>query len=43
LIPADNAPGVFDTIYKKDYIKYPWDMCELRKYLNARGMRYLVI
>ena len=43
LIPADNAPGVFDTTYKKDYIKWGNDMCELRKYLNARGMRYLVI
>jgi hypothetical protein len=43
LMSADNAPGAFDTTYKRDYKKYGSGMCELRKYLNARNMRYLVI
>lgn len=37
--PPDN----FESTYKNDYINYDDGMCRLRKYLNARGMRYLVI
>lgn len=40
---APNAPGNLGTTYRRDYIKYDESMCELRKWLNARGMRYLVI
>lgn len=43
MIPAPNAPGILGTTYRKDYIKYEDMMCLLRKWLNARGMRYLVI
>ncbi len=40
---APNAPGNMGTTYRRDYIKYDDFMCRLRKWLNARGMRYLVI
>ena len=39
----DFAPSDFDTTYRKNYINYDDKMCRLRKYLNARGIRYLVI
>ena len=42
-ISSDNPPDNFDTTYKINYINYDDKMCRLRKYLNARGMRYLVI
>ena len=42
-ISADNPPDNFDTTYRINYIDYDDKMCRLRKYLNARGMRYLVI
>ena len=42
-ITADNPPDNFDTTYRINYIDYDDKMCRLRKYLNARGMRYLVI
>ena len=38
-----NAPGNLNTTYKRDYIKYDDHMCKLRKWLNERGMRFLVI
>ena len=38
-----NAPGNMNTTYRRDYVKYDDKMCKLRKWLNARGMRYLVI
>ncbi|MCQ2817871.1 MAG: hypothetical protein MJ252_11455 [archaeon] len=37
-----NAPPE-NTTYKEHYVPYDHSMCELRKYLNARGMPYLVI
>ena len=37
--PPDN----FESTYKNDYINYDDGMCRLRIYLNARGMRFLVI
>ena len=43
LIPGPNAPGILGTTYRTDYIKYDDNMCQLRKWLNARNMRYLVI
>ena len=42
-ISAENPPDNFDTTYRINYIDYDDKMCRLRKYLNARGMRYLVI
>ena len=42
-INSDNPPDNFDTTYKINYVNYDDKMCRLRKYLNARGMRYLVI
>ena len=42
-INSENPPDNFDTTYKINYINYDDKMCRLRKYLNARGMRYLVI
>lgn len=42
-LTADNPPDNFDTTYKINYINYDDGMCRLRKYLNARGMRFLVI
>jgi hypothetical protein len=42
-ITADNPPDNFDTTYRINYIDYDDKMCRLRKYLNARGMRYLVV
>ena len=42
-LTADFPPGAFDTTYRDHYINYDDGMCRLRKYLNARGMRYLVI
>ena len=38
-----NAPANMNTTYRRDYIEYDDKMCKLRKWLNARGMRYLVI
>ena len=38
-----NAPGILGTTYRRDYTKYDDYMCQLRKWLNARNMRYLVI
>ena len=43
IISADNPPDNFDTTYRINYIDYDDKMCRLRKYLNARGMRYLVV
>ena len=43
LMPGPNAPGILGTTYRRDYIKYDDGMCKLRKWLNARNMRYLVI
>ena len=40
---AENPPDNFDTTYRINYINYDDKMCRLRKYLNARGLRYLVI
>ena len=42
-VPCENAPDNFDTTYRTHYVPYEDGMCKLRKYLNARGMRYLVI
>ena len=42
-ISAENPPDNFDTTYRINYINYDDKMCRLRKYLNARGMRFLVI
>jgi hypothetical protein len=42
-LTAEFPPGAFDTTYRDHYINYDDNMCRLRKYLNARGMRYLVI
>ena len=42
-ITADNPPDNFDTTYRINYINYDDKVCRLRKYLNARGIRYLVI
>ena len=42
-LTADNPPDNFDTTYKINYVDYDDKMCRLRKYLNARGMRFLVI
>ena len=42
-INSENPPDNFYTTYKINYINYDDKMCRLRKYLNARGMRYLVI
>ena len=43
LMSGPNAPGILGTTYRRDYIKYDDAMCKLRKWLNARNMRYLVI
>ena len=43
LMSGPNAPGILGTTYRRDYIKYDDTMCKLRKWLNARNMRYLVI
>ena len=43
LISGPNAPGILGTTYRRDYVKYDDSMCKLRKWLNARGMRHLVI
>ena len=43
LMAGPNAPGILGTTYRRDYIKYDDGMCKLRKWLNARNMRYLVI
>ncbi|MCQ2819492.1 MAG: hypothetical protein MJ252_19695 [archaeon] len=40
---ADNAPGTFGTEYGDNYKKYDDSMCQCRKFLNARGMPYLVV
>ena len=42
-ITADNPPDNFDTTYRINYINYDDKICRLRKYLNARGLRYLVV
>ena len=42
-LAADFPPDAFNTTYRDHYINHDDDMCRLRKYLNARGMRYLVI
>jgi len=42
-IKSENPPDNFDTTYKNNFVEYDDKMCRLRKYLNARGMRYLVI
>ena len=42
-LSGDNQPGAFGTTYKTDYIEYDDKMCKLRQYLNARGMKHLVI
>ena len=42
-LPADFPPDNFDTTYGRAYVDYEDKMCKLRQYLNARGMRYLVI
>ena len=42
-ITADNPPDNFDTTYRTNYINYDDKICRLRKYLNARGLRYLVV
>ena len=42
-LSGDNQPGAFGTTYKTDYIEYDDTMCKLRQYLNARGMKFLVI
>ena len=41
-LTADYPPDAFNTTYRDHYINHD-GMCRLRKYLNARGMRYLVI
>lgn len=43
ILDPENAPDAFDTTYRRHYINYDDGMCRLRKYLDARGMRYLVI
>ena len=43
LMSGPNAPGILGTTYRRDYVPYDDKMCKLRKYLNARGIRYLVI
>ena len=40
-VSADAPPE--NTTYHDHYVEYDHSMCELRKYLNARGMPYLVI
>ena len=42
-LTADYPPDAFNTTYRDHYINHDDGMCRLRKYLNARGMRYLVI
>ena len=42
-LTADYPPDAFDTTYRDHYINYDDGMCRLRKYLNARGMRFLVV
>ena len=42
-LAADFPPDAFNTTYRDHYINHDDGMCRLRKYLNARGMRYLVI
>ena len=42
-LTADYPPDAFNTTYRDHYINYDDGMCRLRKYLNARGMRYLVV
>ena len=43
LTSGPNAPGILGTTYRRDYVPYDDKGCKLRKYLNARGIRYLVI
>lgn len=40
-----SAPILGNTLstYRRDYVPYEDKECKLRKYLNARGIRYLVI
>ena len=40
---ADFPPNNFETEYYSKYKAYEDGMCELRKYLNKRGMKFLVI
>jgi len=42
-LTADYPPDAFNTTYRDHYINHDDGMCRLRKYLNARGMRYLVV
>lgn len=42
-ISADVPPDNYESTYKNHYVPYEDKMCKLRKYLNARGMKYLVI
>lgn len=42
-LPPDFPPDNFDTSYRTSYVNYEDKMCKLRQYLNARGLRYLVI
>ena len=42
-LTPDFPPGAFDTTYRDHYINYDDGMCRLRKYLDARGMRFLVV
>lgn len=41
--PADYPPNNFSSEYANSYRPYDDKMCELRKYLNARGMKFLEI
>lgn len=40
---APFSPGTLGTTYRSDYVPYEDQTCKLRKYLNERGLRYLVI
>ena len=42
-LTADYPPDAFNTTYRDHYINHDDGMCRLRRYLNARGMRFLVI
>ena len=42
-LTADFPPDAFNTTYRDHYINHDDGMCRLRKYLNARGMRFLVV
>lgn len=42
-MPADFPPNNFESEYATNYKDYDDKMCKLRKYLNARGMKYLEI